>query len=133
MLLFVAAAGAVTSAYIHFYLYFEGGYRGIAPSSFAGLTISRAFALNAIGGLVLAQLLVASLLWSRLRIPALLGGIGFAAATLLAYTLARTSGLLGFKDDHTITEAVIAVIAEVTALIALGAALLGERRTVRTG
>ncbi len=123
----VGAAGVLVSGYIHFYLYFEGGYRGIAPESFAGLTISRAFALNAVGGLVLAELLVASLSWSRLRGPAVLGGIGFAASTLLAYSLARTTGLLGFKDDKTINEALIAVAAEIVALVALGSELVRGR------
>lgn len=123
----VGAGAVLVSGYIHFYLYFEGGYRGIAPESFAGLTISRAFALNAIGALVLAELLVASLIWSRLRLPAVLGGIGFAVATLVAYSLARTTGLLGFKDDKTINEALIAVGAEVVALVALGSVLVRSR------
>jgi hypothetical protein len=123
----VGAAGVLVSGYIHFYLYFEGGYRGIAPESFAGLTISRAFAINAVAGLVLAELLVASLIWPRLRWPAVLGGLGFAAATLVAYTLTRTSGLLGFQDNHTLIEAVIAVAAEVVALAALGATLVNRR------
>jgi hypothetical protein len=92
---------------------------------------SRAFAINAIAGLVLAELLVASLIWPRLRWPAVLGGLAFAASTLVAYALTRTSGLLGFHDDHTITEAVIAVTAEIVALGALGATLL-ERRVSRT-
>lgn len=131
VLVVIGAAGVFVSGYIHFYLYFEGGYRGIAPESFAGLTISRAFAINAVAGLVLAELLVASLIWPRLHWPAVLGGIGFVASTLVAYTLARTSGLLGFKDDHTISEAVIAVAAEVIALVALGAAAL-DRRATRT-
>ena len=29
----IGAAGVLVSGYIHFYLYFEGGYRGIAPES----------------------------------------------------------------------------------------------------
>jgi hypothetical protein len=128
----IGAAGVFVSGYIHFYLYFEGGYRGIAPESFAGLTISRAFAINAIAGLILAELLVASLIWPRLRWPAVLGGIAFAASTLVAYGLTRTSGLLGFHDDHTITEAVIAVIAEVVALLALGATLVDREASPAT-
>ena len=37
-------AGAVAllvSGWVHFYLYFRGGYRGIAPDDVLGLTISR--------------------------------------------------------------------------------------------
>jgi hypothetical protein len=61
-----------------------------------------------------------------------LGGLGFAASTLVAYALTRTSGLLGFHDDHTLTEAVIAVAAEVVALAALGATLVNRRELHRT-
>jgi hypothetical protein len=128
ILISVAAGGVLVSGYIHFYLYFEGGYRGIAPENFAGITISRAFALNAITGLVLAELLVASLIWPRLSLLAILGGIGFAATTLVAYGLTRTTGFLGFKDNHTITEAVIAVIAETATLIALTSSLAIQSR-----
>ena len=70
---------------------------------------------------------MASLIWPRLRWPAVLGGLGFPAGTLVAHTLTRTSGLLGFHDDHTLTEAVIAVVAEVVALAALGATLVNRR------
>ena len=57
-------AGAVAilvSGWVHFYLYFRGGYRGIAPDSVLGLTISRSFALNAIAALVIAEALVLGL------------------------------------------------------------------------
>ena len=42
----IGAIGVLTSAWVHYYLYFEVGYRDIAPESFAGLTISRAFAIT---------------------------------------------------------------------------------------
>ena len=126
-LVLLAAAGVLTSGYIHFYLYFEGGYRGIAPESFAGLTISRAFAVNALAGLVLAELLVASLFWTRLTLPAALASLGFAAFTLSAYGITRTAGLLGFNETTTSTEAVIAIVAETLVLIVTVALLLRPR------
>jgi hypothetical protein len=115
--LLVAAAGAVTSGYIHFYLYFEGGYRGIAPESVLGLTISRSFILTAIAGLVLAELLVAAVLWPRLTVPAALGGLTFGIGSFVAYLLARTAGLLGFTESTTSTEAVIALAAEAILIV----------------
>jgi hypothetical protein len=59
--------------------------------------------------------------------------LGFAASTLVAYALTRTCGLLGFQDDHTLTEAVIAVAAEVVALAAHGARLVNRRELHRIG
>ena len=127
----VGATGVLVSGYVHYYLYFEGGYRGIAPDEVLGLTISRSFALNAIAGFLIAWALVCSLVWERLTIPAALAGAGFAAATLVAYGLTRTTGLLGFEDDRTSTEAVVAVVAEVVALASLGTLLVTAWRARR--
>ena len=63
----VGAAAILVSGWVHFRLYFRGGYRGIAPESFAGLTISRSFALQAIRAVVIAELLV-----HAVRLPFLL-------------------------------------------------------------
>lgn len=130
-LLVVGAVGVLVSGFIHYYLYFEGGYRGIAPEELLGITISRSFAANAIAAVVIAELLVLSLRFSRLAVPAALIGAGFALSTLVAYVLSRTSGLLGFEDDQTSTEAVIAVTAEIVALVSLGAWLVGAWATRR--
>jgi hypothetical protein len=131
-LLVFGAAGVLVSGYIHYYLYFQGGYRGIAPEEFLGITISRSFAVNAIAAVVIAELLVLSLRFTKLALPAALIGAGFAVATLVAYFLSRTTGLLGFEDDQTSTEAVIAVTAEIVALVALGGWLVSWLRA-RTG
>ena len=139
--LIVGAAGVAVSAYMHFYLYFWGGYRGISIDRIAGLDISRSFALNAIAGLVIAELLVVSLHFDRWAVPAAALGLGFAASAIGAYTLSRTSGLLGFTENGWTTEAVISKLAELVAVMALGAFLatsLTERRshsarTVTTG
>ena len=124
ILLLVGAVAVLVSGYVHYYLYFKGGYRHIAPESLAGLTVSRAFAINAIAGLVIAWALVVSLRVHKVAVPAALSGLGFAAATLAAYLLSRTVGLLGFEDNQLIWEAVVAFAAEVVALASLGSWLV---------
>ncbi len=131
VLTLLAAAGAVTSGSIHFYLYFEGGYRGIAPETVLGLTISRSFILTAVAGAVIGELLVASLLKPRLTVPAALAGLLVGVGSFVSYLLARTAGLLGFTESTTSTEAVLALAAEailaVTALALLVRALRSAR------
>jgi hypothetical protein len=122
--LVVGAVAVLVSGYVHYYLYFKGGYRDIAPDSFAGLTISRAFAINAIAGPVIAWALVISLRVPKLAVPAALAGLGFGAATLGAYLLSRSVGLLGFEDNQLTWEAVVAFIAEVAAIASLGSWLV---------
>jgi hypothetical protein len=127
-------AGAVAlmvSGWVHFYLYFRGGYRGIAPESVLGLTISRSFAINAVAAVVLAEALVLSFRYRALLLPAAALGALFAVATLFAYFLSRTRGLLGFKESTTTTEAVIAMVAEGVALGALAPVALSELRARR--
>ena len=89
LLLLVGTAGVLASAWVHFYLYFRGGYRGIAPESFLGMTMSRAFALNAIGGVVIAEGLVLATRFERLVVPAAAAGVLFAIGTLGAFFLSR--------------------------------------------
>jgi hypothetical protein len=132
LLLLLGGVSVLVSAYVHYYLYFEGGYRDIAPDSFAGLNISRSFAINAIAGFVIAWALVVSVRRPKLAVPAALAGTGFAAATLGAYLLSRTVGLLGFEDNQLNWEGVVAFIAEVIALASVGSwlALQWRARTV---
>jgi hypothetical protein len=120
LLLLVGAVAVLVSGYVHYYLYFKGGYRDIAPDSFAGLTISRAFAINAIAGSVIAWALVISLRLPRLAVLAALAGLGFGAATLAAYLWSRYVGLLGFEDNQVTWETITAFVAEVVALASLG-------------
>jgi len=126
-----AAVALMVSGWVHFYLYFRGGYRGIAPDSVAGLTISRSFALNAIVAVVIAEALVLGLRYRALLLPAAAVGAGFALATLVAYFLSRTRGLLGFKETATTTEAVVAMMAEAVALVTLVPVAARELRRQR--
>ena len=127
----VGALAILVSGWVHFYLYFRGGYRGIAPDSVLGLTISRSFALHAVAAAVIAEALVLGLRYRGLLLPAAAVGAGFAVATLVAYFLSRTRGLLGFKETATTTEAVIAMVAEAIALVTLVPVAFNELRARR--
>jgi hypothetical protein len=131
-LLLTGAAGVLVSGYMHFSLYFWGGYRGISIDRIAGVDISRSFALNAIAGLIIAELLVLSLRFTKLATPAAIVGLLFALGALGAYALARTSGLLGFTESGWSTEAVISKLAELTAVISLGAYLVTAGRNAES-
>ena len=95
------------------------------------MDISRSFALNAIAGLLIAELLVVSLRVPRLATVATLAGMAFAAAALLGYLLSRTTGLLGFTEHQTTVEAVVAKLAELMAIAALALSLMPTRETER--
>jgi hypothetical protein len=119
LLLLIGAAAVLVSAWVHFYLYFRGGYRGIAPESLLGMTVSRAFVVNAIGGMVIAEALVLATRFERLVLPAAAAGVLFAVGTLVAFFLSRYDTLLGFHETAVTTEAVVALVAEGIVLIAL--------------
>ena len=131
VLTIVGAVAILVSGWVHFYLYFRGGYRGIAPDSVLGLTISRSFALNAIAAVVLAEALVLGLRYRALLLPAAALGAGFGVATLVAYFLSRTRGLLGFEETATTTEAVIGMVSEAIAIVVLVPVALTELRARR--
>jgi hypothetical protein len=127
----VGAVAILVSGWVHFSLYFRGGYRGIAPDSMLGLTISRSFALDAIAALVLAEALVLGLRFRSLLLPAAALGVAFGVATLVGYFLSRTRGLLGFHESSTTTEAILAMAAEAVAIVALTTVVLTEPRARR--
>ena len=82
-LLLIGAAAVLVSGWVHFYLYFRGGYRGIAPDSTFGLTISRSFALNAVAAVLIAEALVLATRFEHLQLPAAGAGALFGVATLV--------------------------------------------------
>jgi hypothetical protein len=127
----IGAVAILVSGWVHFYLYFRGGYRGIAPDEVLGLTISRSFAINAIAAVVLAEALVLGLRHRALLLLAATLGIGFGIATLVGYFLSRTSGLLGFEETATTTEAVVGMVSEAIAIVALAPVVLTELRARR--
>lgn len=117
--LLVGAVAVLVSGWVHFYLYFRGGYRGIAPESVLGLTISRSFALNAIAAVVIAEALVLATRFDQLVLPAAAVAVLFAVGTLVAFSVSRWGDLLGFHEAAVTTEAVVALIAEGIVLVAL--------------
>ena len=127
----VGATALLVSGWVHFYLYFRGGYRGIAIDSVLGLTISRSFAINAIAAVVIAEVVILGLRYRALLLPAAAVGVGFAVATLVAYFLSRTRGILGFKETATTTEAVIGMVAEAVIVLTLVPVALTELRARR--
>lgn len=127
----VGAVALLVSGWVHFYLYFRGGYRGIDIDSFLGLNISRSFALNAIAAVVVAEAIVLGLRYRALLLPAAAAGIGFAGATLVAYFLSRTRGILGFEETTTTTEAVIGIVSEAVILLTLVPVTVTEWRARR--
>jgi hypothetical protein len=128
------AGGAVAMlviGWVHFYLYFRGGYRAIAPESFLGITISRSFATNAIAAVVIAEALVLATRFEWLVLPAAAAGALFAVATSGAFVISRTDELLGFHEASVTTEAVVALVAEGVALIALVPVLISSLKSFR--
>jgi hypothetical protein len=127
----IGATALLVSGWVHFYLYFRGGYRGIAIDSVLGLNISRSFAINAIAAVVIAEAVILGLRYRALLLPAAAIGVGFAVATLVAYVLSRTRGILGFKETATTTEAVIGIVSEAVIILTLVPVAVTELRARR--
>lgn len=106
----LAAVAVLVSAVVHLYLWLDG-MRSVD-------VVGPAFLLNAVGGAVIAVLLV---MW-RHWIPGFLT-LGFGLSTLTAFVLATTVGLFGVHESWTGWAVWTAAIAEVAAIV-LGAMLL---------
>ena len=99
----VGATALLVSGWVHFYLYFRGGYRGIAIDSVLGLTISRSFAINAIAAVVIAEAVILGLRYRALLLPAAAarrGVRGGDARGLLPVAHPRHPGVQGDVHDH---------------------------------
>lgn len=116
----LAAVAVLVSAGVHLYLWFDlfSGAHVVGP----------AFMVNAIGGVVIAILLVTWRHW----IPSVLA-IGFGVATLGAFIISTTAGLYGIHETWTTWEAWTAAIAEVVAIVTAGALLLLVENPLRFG
>jgi hypothetical protein len=112
----VAAAAVLVSAGVHFKLWLD--YKDLH-------VVGPAFMLNAIGGVVIAALLVT---WKHWLAPLL--AVGFGIATLAAFTISTTPN--GLFDDHEKWSGgyvLTAATAEVIAIVFGLAAVAQERRT----
>lgn len=110
----LAAASVMLSAVVHLELW-AGGMRQVD-------VVGPAFLLNAIGGLVIA---VVVLLW-RHWLP-LLAAIGFGAATLGAFAMSMTVGFFGVQEQIWGVAEVLSAVSEVTAIVFAIVALVTER------
>ena len=115
----LAAAALLIGGLVHIYLYYQG-YR-----SFPNANLGRSFMLNAIASAVVAALLVA-----RSDRLIQLAGIAVAAGTLIAFTLTRVTdkGIFGFTEKglDPSPEAIIALVAEIAAIVLLVLRLLTD-------
>jgi hypothetical protein len=109
----LAAAGVLVSAAVHLYLWFHV-FRHTD-------VVGPAFMVNAIGGAIIAVLLVTWRHW----IPLVLA-VGFGVATLGAFIIAATVGLYGVHEHWTGWEVWTAAVAEIVAILAAGTLLLRE-------
>jgi hypothetical protein len=109
----LAAAAVLVSAAVHLYLWFDV-FRHTD-------VVGPAFMVNAVGGAIIAVLLVTWRHW----IPLVLA-VGFGASTLGAFIIAATVGLYGVHEHWTGWEVWTAAAAEVVAIVAAGAVLIQE-------
>jgi hypothetical protein len=106
----LAAVAVLVSAAVHLYLWFDG----MRDADVVG----PAFMLNAVGGAVIAVLLLGWRHW----IPPFLA-VGFGLSTLTGFVIAATVGLFGVQESWTGWAVWTAAVAEVAAIV-LGAMLL---------
>ena len=106
----VGAAAVLVSAAVHLYLWVDG-FRDLS-------VIGPAFLLNAVGGAIIAVLLVTWRSW----VPALLTA-GFGVATLGAFILSSTVGLFGLHEHWVGWPVWTAAVSEVVAIV-VGSLLL---------
>ena len=114
----LAATAVLVSAAVHLVLWFDG----MRESAVVG----PAFMLNAVGGAVIALLLV---LW-RHWVPPFLA-VGFGLSTLTALIVAATVGLFGVHQSWTGWAVWTAATAEVVAIVT-GALLLRHDNPLRS-
>jgi hypothetical protein len=100
----VGATAVLVSAAVHLYLWFDG-FRDLH-------IVGPAFMLNAVGGAVIAVLLVTWRSW----VPALLTA-GFGVGTLGAFIVSTTVGLFGLHERWVGWTVWTAAVAEVVAIV----------------
>jgi hypothetical protein len=107
----LAATAVLVSAAIHLYLWFD-----VFQHTHV---VGPAFMVNAIGGTIIAVLLVTWRHW----IPLLLA-VGFGVSTLGAFIIAATVGLYGVHEHWTGWEVWTAAATEIVAIVAAGTVLI---------
>ena len=113
----LGAVALLVSAAVHLYLWLNG---------VRNQSVGPMFLINVVAGVVIAVLLVRWEHW----IPAFLT-LGFGAATLGAFIIASTVGLLGVHTTWKGWDVWTAAAAEVVCILVGGALLLRELGSVR--
>lgn len=114
----LAATAVLVSAAVHLYLWLDG-MRDVD-------VVGPAFMLNAVGGAVIALLLVVWRHW----VPPFLA-LGFGLSTLTAFVISATVGLFGVQESWTGWAVWTAAVAEVGAIVT-GALLLLQDNPLRS-
>jgi hypothetical protein len=109
----IGAAALLVSAGVHLYLWFDG---------VRNQSVGPMFLLNVVAGVVIAVLLLRWDSW----VPAFLTA-GFGAATLGAFVIASTVGLLGVHTVWAGGSVWVAAVAEVVCIVVGGVLLLRGR------
>lgn len=122
--LFTALLVAISGG-VHLRLYLDG-YRDIHVESVLGIDLSRSFLLSVLAALVVAELLAVSALRARWATPAYLAAVLYAAGSVAAFALSRTTGLLGFEEHRWDWQSVVAVGSELSTLAIAGIALVAR-------
>jgi hypothetical protein len=101
----LAGIGVAISADVHFDLWYSGGFRDIA-------TVGPLFLLNAVGGLLIAVLVICWRHWLSA-----LAAVGFGASTLVAFWWSVLWGLFGVNETATGQPQITAEVAEIVAMV----------------
>lgn len=114
----VGAVALLVSAAVHGYLWFDG----VRHQSVGGL-----FLVNVVAGVVIAVMLLRWEHW----LPAFLT-LGFGAATLGAFVISSTVGLMGINTEWAGASVWTAAVAEAVCIV-VGAMLLVRNRSAALG
>lgn len=118
MILRIAGAiGLLVSAAVHLFMWFDG---------VRNQTVGPMFMVNAVSGVLIAGLII----WWRHWLPAFLT-LGFGAATLGAFIIASTVGLLGVHTQWEGFNVFAAAAAEIVCIVVGATLLLRARSAVR--
>ena len=119
----VAALAVLAAGAVHLYLYGAQDYSGIH-------VIGPLFLLNGIAAAAIGLALLATP-----NALAVLAGIGYAVATLIAFIVSATSGLFGWKEMWSGTAQAVAAFTEIGAVVVLVGLLVprAAAKTARVG